>query len=99
MHESKLSNNPEIIRWLQKRLKKTGTSHGVKKEYAMSKNQIAREEQVSRVFDQIDYNRSGTIEIDELNLMFAHYGIDISRHELTILFNLVDKDRTGDLNL
>lgn len=65
----------------------------------MTRNQLLRDEQIARVFEQIDYNRSGTIEIDELNLMFAYYGIEVSRHELVQLFNLVDKDCSGGLDI
>jgi len=30
--------------------------------------------------------------------MFAYYGIEVTRAELIKLFNLIDKDRSGDLN-
>jgi Ca2+-binding EF-hand superfamily protein len=64
-----------------------------------TRNQILRDEQIQRVFNHIDYNQSGTIEVEELHLMFAYYGIDLSRSELVQLFNQVDKDGSGDLSL
>lgn len=51
----------------------------VRKEYMMTLNQIKREEHIERVFQQIDYNKSGSIEVGELNMMFTYYGIEISR--------------------
>lgn len=46
-----LSQNPEVIRWLNKRLKKGGTNAlgnapvpPIKKEYLQTKNQILRDE-------------------------------------------------------
>jgi len=51
------------------------------------------------VFNQLDCNHSGSIEVDELNLMFTYYGIAITRSELVRLFNLVDRDGSGNLDL
>lgn len=65
----------------------------------MTRNQIMREEHVERVFDQIDWNKSGTIELDELNLIFTKYGIELTRQELCTLFNHVDADSSGTLSL
>ena len=57
------------------------------------------DEQIKRVFNQIDFNKSGAIELDEFSLLFAQQGINMSRHDLIQLFNIVDKDCSGDVSI
>ena len=65
----------------------------------MNKDQIKKESEMAGVFNKFDFDKSGTIEINELHQMFMNYGIDIQKHELKSLFRIVDTDGSGALSL
>lgn len=61
----------------------------------MTKIEIVRDEQMQRVFEQFE----GPLDIDKLNFMFMHYGVEVPRRDLVRFFNSFDKDQNGNLDL
>jgi Ca2+-binding EF-hand superfamily protein len=88
-----LQNNPEIIRWINKHSNET-----IKQAYSMTKSDILKDEMLRRVFERIDYTSSGRVKIEEFLLIFSSFNISISKYELQCMFNLADKDQSGDLS-
>ncbi len=54
---------------------------------------------ISLFFRQIDENRSKTLSLDELNQAVLDHNLDMTRDELTELFNLFDRDQNGSISL
>ena len=64
----------------------------------MTKSDILKDEMLRRVFERIDYTGSGRVKIEEFLLIFSSFNISISKNELQTMFNLADKDQSGDLS-
>lgn len=88
-----LKNNPEIIRWINKHSNET-----IKQAYSMTKSDILKDEMFRRVFERIDYTNSGKVKIEEFALIFTNFNIQISKNELQAMFNMADRDQSGDLS-
>lgn len=64
----------------------------------MTKSDILKDEMLRRVFERIDYASIGRVKIEEFLLIFSSFNISISKNELQTMFNLADKDQSGDLS-
>ena len=51
------------------------------------------------MFEKFDEDQSGTLEVKELKIMFDNNNIDISSEQLLTLFSIVDKDKSGALDM
>ncbi len=51
------------------------------------------------VFKKFDADGSGSIELNELYLMFLQFGVRVKKSELRQLFNIVDTDHSGALSV
>ncbi|KAL1521902.1 hypothetical protein AB1Y20_021553 [Prymnesium parvum] len=57
------------------------------------------QEELHRIFDGFDLNRSGTVSANEIAHAARSAGVAIEEAELLELIHLVDEDRSGDLDL
>ena len=64
----------------------------------MTKSDIFKDEMLRRVFERLDYTSSGRVKIEEFSLIFSSFNILIGKNELQTIFNMADKDQSGDLS-
>ena len=64
----------DSINWLKRRYSKTA-----KKKYLLTKLEMEQENEVKEVFEKIDFDKSGKIDVKEMKLMFESNGIDLTR--------------------
>jgi hypothetical protein len=80
--------------WLRKH-----SSDKAKGFYLKSKAQLQAQYDVENVFYKFDDDCSGTLECEELFAMFEANGIEVTYSQIKKLFDIVDRSRTGMLNL
>jgi len=64
----------------------------------MTKSDILKEEMLLRVFQRLDYTGHGRIKIDEFSLVFEAFNLKVPNCDLYTMFNIADKDQSGDLS-
>lgn len=60
----------DSINWLKRRHQKTAQAH-----YLKTREEIQKEHEIEEVFQKIDYDGSGQIDVKELHYMFASNGV------------------------
>jgi hypothetical protein len=87
-----LSTN-DTINWLKKRHRGTAQA-----QYLKTRQEIQQDEEIQEVFTKIDYDKSGKIDIGELHQMFQSNGIEMTREEIEIFFELCKSNCRGYLD-
>ena len=84
----------ETQNWLLSHHKKS-----TKDFYVKTKAQLQAQYDVENVFFKFDDDCSGTLDAKELKQMFEQHGIEIELDKIKTLFDKVDKEKRGLLNL
>lgn len=64
-----------------------------------TKAQLQAQYDVENVFFKFDDDCSGTLDAKELQQMFEHHGIQFDLKDVKVLFDKVDKEKRGILDL
>ena len=87
-------NNCNTIQWLRKR-----HSTRAKAEYLNSPDEIGRYRDMLNVFRKFDADQSGTLEFNELSVLFAKSGLKLPKQELLMFFRMFDQDHSGAISV
>lgn len=85
-------NSFDSINWLKKRHNQTAKAH-----YLKTKQELEKDQEIEDVFQKIDYDCSGRIDVQELHAMFLQNGVDMSRDEIECFFDLCHSTSRGYL--
>lgn len=80
--------------WLMSRHKDT-----TKEFYVKTKSQLRAQYDVENVFFKFDDDCSGSLDAQELQQMFESHGIQINLQDVKRLFDTIDENKRGLLNL
>ena len=69
----------------------------VKEAYSKNESIFSSEEEIDEIFNKIDVNNTGHIDFSEFLLATLDYKKGIREKELRQIFNLIDKDKSGNL--
>ena len=67
-------------------------------QYLKTRQELEQDQEIKDVFNKIDYDKSGKIEVGEMHSMFSSNGIELSRDEIECFFELCRKSASGYLN-
>ena len=67
-------NSFDSLNWLKKRYQRTA-----KVQYLKTRLEIEEDQEIEDVFQKIDYDKSGKIDVKELHHMFLSNGIEMNR--------------------
>jgi hypothetical protein len=91
---SKYVNNIDTINWLKKRAAKIAQI-----QYLNNASDLEKHQAIVRVYEKFDDNHDNNLEVKELREMFKENNIDITSKQLLRLFSIVDKDKSGALDI
>ncbi|CAD8205194.1 unnamed protein product [Paramecium pentaurelia] len=70
----------------------------VKPQYLFYPEERRIQMELKQIFNVFDYNDSKTLDIAEMFLMFKHFGFDVSKNDLKVIYSYIDQDRDWALN-
>ncbi|CDW71144.1 ef hand family protein [Stylonychia lemnae] len=82
------------VSWLKKRFKKKASLN-----YMNTPSQLKRLLALEMLFNNFDDDKSGTLEVCEMNEMFQQFGFDISQNDMKKLFSMINAEQAGKMDL
>ncbi|CAD8120576.1 unnamed protein product [Paramecium sonneborni] len=70
----------------------------VKPQYLFYPEERRIQMELKQIFNVFDYNDSKTLDIAEMFLMFKHFGFEVSKNDLQVIYSYIDQDRDQALN-
>ncbi|CAD8061240.1 unnamed protein product [Paramecium sonneborni] len=71
----------------------------VKKQYLLYPDQMKQEQEIKKIFQNFDRDKSKNIDIGEMYEMFQKFGFGVTEKQLKDFFSVIDKDKDNALNL
>lgn len=75
--DNNLLGQHESLNWFKKRHGQTAQI-----QYLKTKEEIVQDQEIEEVFQKIDFNQSGKIDMKELHFMFLSNGIQMTMQEI-----------------